>query len=350
MNQRLIRYADLVSSGPLHTGKFGSEPAHSEDFIIVAGVAAHPAAGHAHIAAPHEFDVHGLRRWPGGPIVPHYRDGAEVLVAHVGRWRLLLGPNGEEGSLEFSAGDVVSVPAGVYRRVEKLDGGDGFLFIVQASKDQQLPNWTPAVHASVPPQGFHVVTGGSWIDCSSGTPVLRQAESPKGANLAAEQSRTDDGGSGIDVSGIDVSRVDVSGVCAVGAAAIAPNPASPLAAEGVEEAGVVSTRASRDGFEPGPIKGWWQHGFALRRLTLQPGAFIPMHSRQESEVLILQEGTLAVLWAEGVIMMGAGDLLTVPVGLPRALRNTTSRCTQVFAVRGSEDPAMPIFDSPPPRA
>jgi mannose-6-phosphate isomerase-like protein (cupin superfamily) len=134
---------------------------------------------------------------------------------------------------------------------------------------------------------------------------------------------------------------------AVGAASIAANPESPLAADGVEEAGVISPRATRDHFEPGPIKGRWPHGFSLRCLTLKSGAYIPMHSRGEGEILLLQEGTLEVSWAEGAIMMGAGDTLRVPMGLTHALRNTTSQRTRVFAVRASEDPAMPLFQSMP---
>ena len=83
--------------------------------------------------------------------------------------------------------------------------------------------------------------------------------------------------------------------------------------------------------------------FYLRQLTLQSGAYVPMHSRDEAEVLILHEGTLEVSWADGAIMMGAGDTLTVPIGLQHAFRNTASVPAVAFVTRGTDDPAPPIF-------
>jgi mannose-6-phosphate isomerase-like protein (cupin superfamily) len=80
-------------------------------------------------------------------------------------------------------------------------------------------------------------------------------------------------------------------------------------------------------------------------LTLQTGAYVPPHSRQEAEVLFVQEGVLEVRWSDGAILMGPGDTLTVPVGLQRSFRNTASTPSKVFVVRGGDDPASPSFAS-----
>jgi mannose-6-phosphate isomerase-like protein (cupin superfamily) len=103
------------------------------------------------------------------------------------------------------------------------------------------------------------------------------------------------------------------------------NPDSPLAREGVEEAGLIAVGASGDGFAAGPIAGWWPHGFQLRLLTLQTGAYVPMHARAEAEVLIVQEGTLEVSWGSEALLLGAGDTLTIPTGLPMR-SGTPLRC------------------------
>ena len=92
-----------------------------------------------------------------------------------------------------------------------------------------------------------------------------------------------------------------------------------------------------------PIQGWWQHGFNLRRLTLQTGAYVPAHARKEAEVLFVQEGTLEVRWADGALVLGAGDTLTVPIGLIHSFRNTASVPCIAFVVRGTEKPAAPVF-------
>ena len=131
--------------------------------------------------------------------------------------------------------------------------------------------------------------------------------------------------------------------CVVRAGTAAANPASPLASESVEEAGVIVPTATADGFAAGPITGWWPHDFNLRQLTLQSGAYVPLHSRAEAEVIFIQSGTLEVSWPDGNLLMGAGDTLTVPVSLPRAFRNTASVPCVAIVVRGTENPAMPVF-------
>jgi mannose-6-phosphate isomerase-like protein (cupin superfamily) len=335
-NKLLVRYTDLVPNGAGFLDTRASGPIDSQDFIIIGGTLTQPAAGYIHIAAPHAFDIVGMRQFLGSATISHCRDGAEALIAHVGRWRVVLGPSGENDSIELNPGDVVSVPAGVYRRVQKLDEGAGFLFIVRGSTGDHDPTWPPAVFASATDAGLKMVDGGRWIDYSSGMALLKESD--------RDGVATDRPTAGV---GTPVAR-QLSD-CAIGAAGIAANLASPLAADGVEEAGVIAPRATRDGFEPGPIRGWWPHGFTLRRLTLQSGAYIPMHSRTESQVFLLQEGTMEVSSADDAIMLGAGDTLTVPIGLPHALRNTTSRRTEVFVVHGSEDPAMPLFQSMPVR-
>ena len=110
------------------------------------------------------------------------------------------------------------------------------------------------------------------------------------------------------------------------------------------EAGIIVPRATPDGFEPGPITGWWPHGFNLRQLTLESGAYIPAHARAEAEVLFVQEGTVEVAWADGALVLGAGDTLSVPVGLTHSFRNAASATAVVFVVRGTDEPAMPVFE------
>ncbi len=121
------------------------------------------------------------------------------------------------------------------------------------------------------------------------------------------------------------------------------NPASPLAAPGVQEAGIIVPQATRDNFPAGPISGWWRHGFNLRRLSLDTGAYVPMHARQEAEVLFVQEGTVEVSWDVGSLVLGAGDTLTIPLGLAHGFRNTASTRCRVYVVRGGDDPALPTF-------
>ena len=70
---------------------------------------------------------------------------------------------------------------------------------------------------------------------------------------------------------------------------------------------------------------------------------MPPHARAEQEVLFVQSGTLEVTWDGGKLIIGAGDTLTVPVGLMHAFRNPTSAEAIVFVIRGAAAPAAPVF-------
>ncbi len=330
MNARLVRYADLIPcrTAFVDTKTPGSQ--EKENFTIIGPGVSESPEQHVHITERHGFNI-GAARQPFGCInSQHSHETAEVFIIHSGRWRLLFGPNREDGSLEIGPGDVCSVPTRMFRGFEKVDEGTGFLFTVLGEDDPGKVTWAPAVFEAAADYGLKLAKGGRLIDTSSGEAELKEVE--------LEGVLDDDG-----VAALKTPPAEKLAECVVTAAAIAPNPASPLAAAGVAEAGIIVPQPTSDGFPAGPITGWWPQGFNLRRLTLATGAYVPMHARAEAEVLMVQSGTLEVSWAEGAILVGAGDTLTVPVGLPHAFRNTASADAEIFVVRGSEDPALPVF-------
>jgi quercetin dioxygenase-like cupin family protein len=306
----LVRYADLVSmnvAGP------------AEHFTLIESDPSEPVAADASIALPHGFNLKAERRIASGGRIGHSSPVAEVLVVHAGRWRLTLGAGNGDGA-DLGAGDVASVPPNLFRRWEKLDGEMGFLFIVQGlHTGTDLGDGTAAPESAADER--RRVQDGRFIDFSSGIPRMREVDGRQDRPAAP--------------------RVPFR----INAGLIAPCGLSALTARGVVEAGIISPPGTRDGFAQGAIGAQWPHGFNLRSLILQSGAYVPRHARAESEVILVQAGMLEISWPDGSLMLGAGDVLSVPVGLPHALRNTTSRPTEAVIVRGSDDPAMPQFDS-----
>jgi mannose-6-phosphate isomerase-like protein (cupin superfamily) len=329
MDQRLVRYADLIPcrTAFLDTRTPGST--EKENFTIIgAGVSESPEQ-HVHITEKHGFNI-GAARQPFGCVnSQHSHDTAEVFVVHSGRWRLLFGANREDGSLEIGPGDVASVPIHMFRGFEKVDEGIGFLFTVLGEDDPGKVTWAPAVFQAAQGHGLKLAKGGRLIDTAAGE-VGDDVEIDTG--LTQEQ-----------VDALASPPMEKLAQCIVRAGDAVANPASPLAAPGVEEAGLIGPRQTDDGFAPGPITGWWPHGFNLRQLTLATGAYVPMHARREAEVLMVQSGTIEVSWADGALILGAGDTFTVPVQLDHAFRNTASVDAVVFVVRGGDNPARPVF-------
>jgi mannose-6-phosphate isomerase-like protein (cupin superfamily) len=190
--------------------------------------------------------------------------------------------------------------------------------------------WAPAVLEAAADFGLKLAKGGRLIDTSTGEYRLEDIELEEGIALE-------------DAAELKTPPLDKLMQCVAAKGAALPNPASSLAVEGVAEAGLIVPVPTSDGFPAGPISGWWPHGFNLRQLTLQSGAYVPMHTRAEEEVIFVQSGTLEVSWPEGHLIMGAGDTFTTPIGLPRAFRNTASVPCEAVVVRGGEDPAALVF-------
>lgn len=334
MNARLVRYADLI---PCRTAFLDTKTPGStekENFTIIGkGVSESPEQV-VHIVEPHGFNI-GAARQPFGCVnSQHSHETAEVFIIHSGRWRLIFGPNREDGTLEVGPGDVASVPTRMFRGFEKVDEGIGFLFTILGQDDPGQVTWAPAVFEAAADFGLKLAKGGRLIDTSSGTAELRDVEME---GVLTESQLAE----------LKTPPAEKLAECVVLADDIVANPASPLAAVGVEEAGIIVPRATRDGFAAGPIKGWWPQDYNLRQLTLQTGAYVPTHARAEAEVLMVQEGTVEISWADGAIIMGAGDTLTVPIGLAHAFRNTASVPAKVFVVRGTDDPVLPVFETMP---
>lgn len=330
MAQRLVRYADLVPcrTAFVDTRTPGSDA--KENFTIIGPGVSESADQFVHISEPHGFNIGAARQPFGCTNSQHSHETAEVFVVHSGHWRLTFGPNCEDGTLEIAPGDVVSVPTHMFRGFEKVDQGTGFLWVVLGSDNPGHVTWAPAVFEAAADHGLRLARGGRLIDTTSGEYQLREVELEP--VLSAE-----------DVAALATPPVERLLQCIARPDTIVANPASPLTGEGVSEAGVIVPRETDDGFPAGPIKGWWPHGFNLRLLRLDTGAYVPRHSRHEAEVIFVQTGTLEVSWDDESLIMGAGDTLTVPVGLAHAFRNTASVPCEAFVVRGGEAVARPVF-------
>ena len=332
MSRRLVRYADLVPCRTAFIDTRTPGSTEKENFTIIgAGVSENPEQ-HVHITERHGFNI-GAARQPFGCVnSQHSHDTAEVFIVHSGHWRLPFGPNKEDGGIEIGPGDVCSVPIHMFRGFEKLDEGLGFLFTVLGEDDPGKVTWAPAVFEAASDFGLKLAKGGRLIDTTSGAHELKDVELE--GSLSAE-----------DLSRLSTPPREKLEGCVLAWTAMAANADSPLAGPGVEEAGVITPQPTRDRFPAGPISGWWPHGFNLRRLTLRTGAYIPLHTRAEVEVLMVQDGAVEVAWKDGALLLASGDTLSVPSGLPHSFRNTASTPCHVFIVRGTEDPALPSFAS-----
>jgi mannose-6-phosphate isomerase-like protein (cupin superfamily) len=330
MEKRLVRYADLkgLRNAFIDARTPGSD--RKENFTIIGpGVSENPAQV-VHIPEAHGFNIGAARQPFGCTNSQHSHLTAETFVVHTGKWRFVFGPDKTDGYIDVEPGDVATVPTHMFRGFEKRDEGTGFLFVVLGHDDPGKVVWAPSVFKMAEDYGLKLLKGGKLIDTTLGEKVPPGAEMEQPPDAAKLKELATPPMS--ELSKYAIKAADMKG-----------NPNSPLAGDGVEEDPLIGDVDSEDGFKAGPIVGHWDHGFALRRLKLETGATIPTHARAEQEVVFVQSGTLEFSWDGGKLLMGAGDTLTVPIGLMHAYRNPTSADAIAFVIRGASAPAAPVF-------
>ena len=330
MEKRLGRYADLkgLRNAFIDARTPGSD--RKENFTIIGpGVSENPAQV-VHIPEAHGFNIGAARQPFGCTNSQHSHLTAETFLVHTGKWRFVFGPDKTDGYLDVEPGDVATVPTHMFRGFEKRDEGTGFLAVVLGHDDPGKVVWAPSVFKMAEAYGLKLLKGGKLIDTTLGETVPAGAEMEQPPDAAKLKELATPPMS--ELSKYAIKAADMTG-----------NPNSPLAGDGVEEDALIGDVDAKDGFKAGPIVGHWDHGFALRRLKLETGATIPMHSRAEQEVIFMQAGTLEFSWDGGKLVMGAGDTLTVPVGLMHAYRNPASADASAFVIRGAAAPAAPVF-------
>jgi mannose-6-phosphate isomerase-like protein (cupin superfamily) len=336
---RLIRYADLrpCRNAFIDTRSPGSEA--KENFTLIGPVVSENPEQHVHIPEPHGFNIGGARQ-PGKCLnSQHSHETAEVFIVHTGKWRFTLGPTAADGHVDLARGDVISLPTHMFRGFENLGprSSSDFLFAVLGGDDPGRVVWSPPVFDLAARYGLVLLEGGRLIDTVKGEAIPPDAKRQKPPTAAQLRK----------LASPSVAQLET---CVLRFRDLRGNPASPLARPGVEECPIIVPKATRDGFAPGPITGWWPHGFNLRALKLQSGARIPAHARAEEEVLMVQSGTLEVTLPKGNVVLGTGDTFSVPKGMARAFRATSSDGCVTYVVRGGEDIAPVAFVQPKRRA
>jgi mannose-6-phosphate isomerase-like protein (cupin superfamily) len=325
LEQRVVRYAELqpCTNAFVDARTPGSD--RKENFTIIGpGVSENPNQ-HVHIPEPHGFNI-GAARQPGGCLnSQHSHETAEVFVIHSGHWRFLFGVNaGDDGHLDAAPGDVVSVPIHMFRGFKKLDEGVGFLWVALGQDNPGKVTWAPRVFDLARQYGLVLLKGGRLVDTTVGESV------PAGAEL--EDAPTEEL-----IRRLATPSLEKLAEGHVPLGRMTGNPRSPLAGPGVEECPVITPTHTRDGFAPGPIVGWWPHGFNLRCLKMDTGARVPAHSRDEEEVIFVHRGTLEVATPQGTVVLGAGDTFTTPKGLERSFRALSSDGVIAYVVRGGDE-------------
>ena len=334
LEARVVRYGDLVpcTSAFIDTRTPGSE--RKENFTIIGpGVAENPDQ-YVHIEEPHGFNIGGARQPPGCVNSQHSHETAEVFVVHTGRWAFTLGENAGDGSIELNAGDAISIPTEVFRGFTNVGDEPGFLFAVLGGDDPGRVTWAPYVFDAAREHGLVLLESGRLIDTAKGETI------PLGARPMPPTTARD-------VAKLRRMTAEDIAECVVRSAEMDELEIWPFGRDvGFAEAPIIGPANKTEGMAAGRMD--WPHGFHVRRIRVAANTETPAFRRDEAEVVLMQSGSLELV-ADGVaIELLAGDVMTVPIGTPRAYRNSSAHSATAYVVRGGDHPGGYLRDRPSP--
>lgn len=318
--ERLVRYDELrpCTTAFIDTRTPGS--AEKENFTIIGPGVAESPDQHVHINIPHGFNIGGARQPPGCVNSQHSHETAEVFVIHSGTWAFYLGPNREDGSVTLGPGDTISIPTQVFRGFENVGSDVGFMFAVLGGDDPGHVTWAPYVFDNAKEYGLILLEDGSLVDTTKGEsiPAGKTAMRPTTDQDVASQQRLH----ADDMQGCVVSRAELE----IGDAAAAK----------IQETPIIGAANGNENMPAGKMN--WPHGFSVRHVQLGSGAAGQPHQRHEEEVIMMQSGAMIVRLPDGEVELRAGDVLTVPVDMPRSFANSSDSPAEAYFVRGGDHP------------
>jgi mannose-6-phosphate isomerase-like protein (cupin superfamily) len=324
--ERLVRYDELqpCTTAFIDTRTPGSSK--KENFTIIGpGVAENPDQ-HVHINIPHGFNIGGARQPPGCINSQHSHETAEVFVIHSGTWAFYLGPEREDGSVILNAGDTISIPIHVFRGFENVGDDVGFMFAVLGGNDSGHVTWSPYVFDNAKEYGLILLEDGSLVDTTKGE-TIPDGKSAMPATTAA------------DVAALRRLHARDMADCVVTRAQIEHGNSSSLA--DLHEYPIIGTDSPEEKLPAGKMS--WAHGFHLRHIRIDAGGASKTHQRHEEEVIMMQSGSMTIRLADSDVELGPGDVMTVPIDMPRSFANTSDAPAEAYFVRGGDQPRAATF-------
>jgi len=329
---RVIRFDQMV---PCKTAFIDARTPGSdkkENFCLIGeGVAENPDQI-VHINIAHGFNVGAARQPKGCKNSHHSHDTEEVFMIHSGEWQFTWGEDGGDGQVLLGAGDVISLPANMFRGFENVGEQPGFMFSILGLNENGSAGkvlWAPYVFEQAKNYGLVLLEDGRLIDTESGAKVPNDGVVM--ASTTADQ-----------VAALDLLSLDDLQKGVVTAEQISELPKGGLSdIEGVTESALIGVASSSEGMAPAKIS--WPHGFQMRHTILEPDAMISDHIRYEEEVILVHQGKLSVYCLDQLFTLAEGDLFTAPINSIRRYYNSNDKPVELWVVRRGNHPRAASF-------
>jgi quercetin dioxygenase-like cupin family protein len=278
------------------------------------------------VTEPHGFNL-GAAVMPAGVVNNlHLHFTAEVFCCFAGEWRFRWGVHGDEGEALVRAGDVISIPTWMFRGFTSLSD-DAWLFTALGRDVSGGLIWAPSVIEEAARYGMHLGADNRLIETAPG-------EVPEGVELA--RPLTDEQLGLLRHVTVEEMRERLATPqdlrwCEE------PFLDSRLPGGGARLALVVGYGLTEDRAQSPRVSD--PHGFSLAWLHAEPGRGVSRHAIDESQVLIVKEGTLRVTLNQDDPVsteLGPYDTLSIPPGAWRSFTAVGEGAARVVVLTGGD--------------
>jgi quercetin dioxygenase-like cupin family protein len=147
----------------------GSE--QKENYSMIGPGVTQSADQVVNLREPHGFNL-GAAAMPNGVTNNlHLHFTAEVFFNVRGRWRMRWGVEGGDGEHELEPGDVLSIPAWIFRGFTNVGPDDGWLYVALGFDDTGGIIWAPSVLEEAASHGLYLSRDNELVDTTTGAPV-----------------------------------------------------------------------------------------------------------------------------------------------------------------------------------
>ncbi|WP_344955900.1 cupin domain-containing protein [Actinomadura miaoliensis] len=327
--RRTIRRSDFVSCDQAFIDCRTPGSDRKENYAMIGpGVSQSPGQV-INLREPHGFNVGAAAMPHGVTNSMHLHFTAEVFLCFRGEFLVRWGTDGVDGELLLREGDIASIPTWIFRGFTNVGPDDGWLFTTLGEDDTGGIIWAPSVLREAEKHGLYLTASGELVDTVAGDPLPDEAQLVR-----------------------PITPEQIAGLRTYTAEEMRRRVATPddlvwsetpfldarLPGGGARLAAVVGHGITEDRFQE-PVIGN-PHGHSIAWLRALPGQGVSRHRHDRSQVLIVKDGewevTLNGPGEELSVRLGPWDMLSVPEGAWRTVRNAGDAEASMVVVTGGE--------------
>lgn len=326
--RRTIRRSDFVSCNQAFIDCRTPGSDRKENYAMIGPGVTQSSGQVINLREPHGFNI-GAAAMPNGVTNNlHLHFTAEVFLCFRGEFLLRWGADGTDGELLLREGDIASIPTWIFRGFTNVGPDDGWLFTALGQDDTGGIIWGPTVLREAEGHGLYLTADNVLVDTVAGDELpsaaelvrpMPETEIAKLRSYSAEQLRQRVA-TQADLAWSDEPFLD-----------------SRLPGGGAQLALVVGYGMTEDPHQEPRVHN--PHGHNIAWLRAQPGRGMLPHRHDETQVLMVKDGEWEVTLNrrdERTVRLGPWDMLSVPRGVWRSLRNVSDDTATMVVINGGD--------------